>query len=122
MSGLVGCMSMSTKPALSLMNLDRVQVAPPSVVLYSPRSGLLFQGAPSAATYTMLGLVGCTTTLPMAWVFSSPISFQVRPASVDLKIPPPGEIELRELGSPLPAQTMLVSEGAMAMSPIEMIG
>src|SRR5919106_1545749 len=34
-------------------------------------------------------------------------------------MPPPGEIELRESSSPVPAQTMFVSEGAMARSPIE---
>ena len=31
--------------------------------------------------------------------------------SVDLKTPPPGEIELRELGSPVPAQTCIESLG-----------
>jgi hypothetical protein len=30
------------------------------------------------------------------------MKFQVRPPSVDLKMPPPGEMELRELGSPVP--------------------
>jgi hypothetical protein len=35
-------------------------------------------------------------------------------------MPPPGEIELRELGSPLPAQTCIVSLGAIASMPIEM--
>src|SRR5215212_4563718 len=57
---------------------------------------------------------------PMDWVFSSPISFQVRPPSVDLKTPPPGEIVLREFGSPVPAHTCIVSLGAIANMPIEM--
>jgi hypothetical protein len=34
-------------------------------------------------------------------------------------MPPPGEMELRELGSPVPQYTTLVSEGAMARSPPE---
>src|SRR3989442_1885501 len=68
----------------------------------------------------MLGLVGCTTMRPMAPLFSRPISFQVRPPSVDLKMPQPGEMVLRESSSPVPAQTWVVSLGAMASSPIEM--
>jgi len=46
----------------------------------------------------------------------------VRPASVDLKIPSPTEMWLRMHDSPVPAQTMLGSEGATAMSPIELTG
>src|SRR5215831_9817709 len=57
---------------------------------------------------------------PMACVFSSPIGFHVMPPSVDLKMPPPGEIVLREFGSPVPAHTCMVSLGAMASMPIEM--
>src|SRR5947208_15943808 len=68
----------------------------------------------------MLGLVGCTTMRPIAPLFSSPASFQVSPPSVDLKMPQPGEIVLRESSSPLPAQTCVVSVGAIASSPIEM--
>src|SRR5213594_5216540 len=68
----------------------------------------------------MLGLVGCTTMRPMAPLFSSPASFQVSPPSVDLKMPQPGEIVLRESSSPVPAQTCVVSLGAIASSPIEM--
>src|SRR6266480_242501 len=67
----------------------------------------------------MLGLVGCTTMRPIAPVFSNPESFQVSPPSVDLKIPQPGEIVLRESSSPVPAHTCVVSEGAIATSPIE---
>src|SRR5262245_16985258 len=36
-------------------------------------------------------------------------------------MPPPGSIELREFGSPVPAHTCCVSDGAMASIPIEMI-
>src|SRR2546428_9537084 len=66
----------------------------------------------------MLGLVGCTTMRPMAPDFSSPVRFQVRPPSVDLKIPQPGEMVLRESSSPVPAHTCIVSDGAIASSPI----
>src|SRR5204863_7495745 len=66
----------------------------------------------------MLGFVGCTTMRPMAPVFSSPASFQVIPPSVDLKMPQPGEIVLRESSSPVPAHTCIVSDGAIATSPI----
>src|ERR1041384_8091280 len=67
----------------------------------------------------MFGLVGCTTMRPIAPVFSSPVRFQVSPPSVDLKMPQPGEIVLRESSSPVPAQTCIVSEGAIANSPID---
>src|SRR5213078_5284002 len=67
----------------------------------------------------MLGLVGCTTMRPIAPVFSSPTSFQVKPPSVDLKMPQPGEIVLRESSSPVPAHTCIVSDGAIASSPID---
>src|SRR5712691_9080823 len=56
---------------------------------------------------------------PMAPDFSRPIAFQVRPPSVDLKMPQPGEIVLRESSSPVPAHTCIVSLGAIASSPIE---
>src|SRR5256885_16847409 len=67
----------------------------------------------------MLVLVGCTTIRRMAPVLPSPPSFQVRPPSVDLKIPHPGEIVLRESSSPVPAHTCVVSDGAIASSPID---
>src|SRR6267143_5956201 len=67
----------------------------------------------------MFGLVGCTTMRPMAPDFSRPASFQVRPPSVDLKMPQPGEIVLRESSSPVPAHTCIVSDAAIASSPID---
>src|SRR6266536_2483813 len=67
----------------------------------------------------MFGLVGCTTMRPIAPDFSSPTRFHVRPPSVDLKMPQPGEIVLRESSSPVPAHTCIVSLGAIASSPIE---
>src|SRR3989442_12924054 len=67
----------------------------------------------------MLGFVGCTTMRPIAPDFSSPTRFHASPPSVDLKMPQPGEIVLRESSSPVPAQTCVVSEGAIASSPID---
>src|SRR2546426_3278475 len=67
----------------------------------------------------MFGFVGCTTMRPIAPVFSSPVRFQVSPPSVDLKMPQPGEIVLRESSSPVPAHTCVVSDGAIATSPID---
>src|SRR5262245_20256537 len=67
----------------------------------------------------MLGSLGLTTMRPMAPLFSSPVRFQVSPPSVDLKIPQPGEIVLRESSSPVPAQTCAVSDGAIANSPMD---
>src|SRR6185436_79063 len=61
MFGSFGLIAMSMNPALSLTNFTSCHVLPPSVVRYSPRSGLLRHAAPSAATNTMFGLVGCTT-------------------------------------------------------------
>ena len=66
----------------------------------------------------MFGLVGCTMMRPIAPDFSSPIGFQLSPPSVDLKMPQPGEMVLRESSSPVPAHTCVVSLGAMASSPI----
>src|SRR5260370_12030587 len=68
----------------------------------------------------MLGLVGWAPMRPMAPLRSRPLRFQVSPPSVDLKMPQPGEMVLRESSSPLPAHTCRVSLGAMANSPMEM--
>src|SRR5689334_14631659 len=67
----------------------------------------------------MLGSLGFTTMRPIAPDFSSPASFHVRPPSVDLKMPQPGEMVLRESSSPVPAHTCVVSLGAIANSPID---
>src|SRR6185369_13925033 len=48
--GFDGSIATSMNPVLSSMNLTSFHVAPPSSVLYRPRSGLGFQAAPSAAT------------------------------------------------------------------------
>src|SRR3954466_1331876 len=67
----------------------------------------------------MLGSFGFTTMRPIAPAFSRPVRCHVRPPSVDLKIPHPGEIVLRESSSPVPAHTCIVSDGAIANSPID---
>src|SRR5437867_13273963 len=66
----------------------------------------------------MFGLAGWTMMRPIAPVFSSPIDFHVSPPSVDLKIPQPGEMVLRESSSPVPAHTCIVSLDAIASSPM----
>ncbi len=49
-SGLPGRKTMSLIPVSSLMNSTRVQVAPPSVVLYRPRSPPADQSGPCDET------------------------------------------------------------------------
>src|SRR5687767_2076315 len=58
----------------------------------------------------------------MCCVFSRPIARQVKPPSVLLYMPQPGSMELREFGSPVPSQTCMVSEGAIAIAPVEAQG
>ena len=82
--GSLTLIATSINPALSLTDFTSCQLLPPSVVRYRPRSGLLRHVAPSAATNTVLGFVGCTTMRPIASVFSSPLSVHVIPPSVDL--------------------------------------
>ena len=60
----------------------RVQVLPPSVVRYTPRSGLSANSGPVAATTTVSGLVGWMTMRAMRSVFSSPMRFHESPPSV----------------------------------------
>src|ERR1041385_4605092 len=119
---LDGSIATSMNPALSDTNLMSCPVFPPSVVLERPRSGFADHAWPSAATYTVFGSFGLTTMRPIAPVFSSPMRVHVRPPSVDLKMPHPGEIVLRESSSPVPAHTCIVSDGAIASSPIETHG
>jgi len=55
-------------------------------------------------------------------VCSRPMRAHVRPASVDLNMPSPTEMWLRMHDSPVPAHTVLGSDGAMARSPMECTG
>ena len=52
-SGLVTSTLMSVAPALSLLKRTLRQVAPPSVVLKTPRSGLSAECFPNAAAQAM---------------------------------------------------------------------
>jgi len=54
-----------------------VQVAPPSVVLKTPRSSLSVHSWPDAATYTVSGLVGWMTMRAIVNVPESPMCRQV---------------------------------------------
>src|SRR6478736_2098833 len=87
-----------------------------------PRSGFDAHVAPTAATYTMFGFVGCTRIRPTCCVCSRPTDFQLMPPSDDLYTPHPGATLLRALSSPVPTYRIFESLGAMAMSPIDAIG
>ena len=73
MRGFFGFMATSTTPVLSFRKSTFSQVLPPSFVRKTPRSRFLPNGCPSAATYAMSGLPGCTTIAPMAPVSGSPM-------------------------------------------------
>src|SRR3990172_841005 len=70
----------------------------------------------------MSGLEGCTIILPIRPVPSSPMCFQVSPPSVDFQTPFPMEMFERMNVSPVPAQTILGSEGATAREPMAETG
>ena len=84
------------------MNLVLVHVFPPSIVLKRPRSLFGPNRWPTAATYTMFGFVGCTTTRAIDWVSFRPMLTNVLPASVDLYIPSPNDELCLLFGSPVP--------------------
>src|SRR3990172_470485 len=102
--------------------LNRRQVRPPSVVLNTPRSGFGFHRLPRAATYAMSGLVGCTMTLPMCRVSTSPRWVHVLPASVERYMPLPHEVLWRLFCSPVPAQITSGLDGEIATSPKVLTG
>jgi hypothetical protein len=103
---------MSLIPVSGLIVSTADQVAPPSVVLYRPRSPPADQRGPCAATYTVLLLRGSIRILPMCSEAASPMRVHVRPASVDLYTPSP-KCALRWLVfSPDPTQTTFESFGS----------
>src|ERR1700694_4583226 len=69
----------------------------------------------------MSGFFGWTTTRPIWKDFFSPMFFHDLPPSIDLCTPSPYETELRGLFSPVPTQTMFLSDGATHTSPIETV-
>ncbi len=82
MSGLRGSTSKSVTPVFSVIVKAAFQVAPPSVVLYKPRSPPAENNGPCAATQTTFELRGSTQILPICSEFGSPAFFHVLPASV----------------------------------------
>src|SRR5574343_386644 len=120
--GSLGSISKSLQPLAVPSAKIRFHVLPPSVVRYTPRSGLWLHSCPPAATYTTSGLVGCITTRLMVPVFSKPICVQVLPASVLLNIPMPGSDARKILASPVPAYKMLWLFCAIAMVPMLRVG
>ena len=56
---------------------------------------------------------------PIDWVSSRPRWVQVLPPSVVPHTPSPIEALCRLLASPVPTYTMFVSDGAMAIAPID---
>ena len=112
-------MTTSVKPVYWLISFVFVQVRPPSLVLYRPRSPPAAQSGPTAATYTTLGSRGSITMRPMCCDFGSIGADHVRPPSVDLYTPLPHD-ELRMFcGSPVPTQMTSGFDGATAIAPID---
>src|SRR5579863_124126 len=100
--GLDGSIAMLIAPVSSLTYRTFCQVLPPSVVLNTPRSGLVPNKWPSAATYTTSGSLGSIIIQLMIWVSANPMNVQVFPPSVDLYIPSPVRTVLRGAESPVP--------------------
>ena len=84
MVGSSGANSRSTAPVLSETKRTFSQLAPPSRLRYTPRSGFGAKGLPMAATYTRSGSSGWMRIAPLFPVRSSPMCVHVWPASVDL--------------------------------------
>src|SRR5437868_4887999 len=81
-SGFAGLISRSAAPIESDTNSTLRQLLPPSVLLNTPRSALLLNALPIAATHTVFGLVGCTRTAPIWPASYNPANVQVLPPSV----------------------------------------
>ncbi len=79
-----GSIAMSSNPVSSSMNLTFAHVLPPSVVLYTPRSGPGPKRCPGDATYTVSGFFGSMTMRPIVCVSFSPMFVNVLPPSVVL--------------------------------------
>ena len=122
-AGLCGSSVSPEQPVFSSTNSTRVQVLPPSIVRYTPRSCCGPVARPSAHTYTMSALVGLTRIRPMRPVWSSPMCCQVMPASVDLYTPSPITSASRMAhASPVPAHTMFGLDDATASAPMACTG
>ena len=83
-SGWFGSIEMPEHPVFGSTKSDLSHVAPPSLVLYTPRSCCGAVTRPMTHAYTMFGFVGCTMMRPMRPASGRPMFFHVLPASVDL--------------------------------------
>jgi len=79
-----GSIARSVKPVFSSMYFTLFHVRPPSVVRYTPRSGLGPNRCPGTATYTTSGLRGSITMRAMVCVSRRPMCVNVLPPSVVL--------------------------------------
>ena len=84
MSGFLVSRTTSVMPVSGLIVRIAVQVVPPSVVLYSPRSPPEDHSGPCDATYTVFGLRGSIAMRPMCSDVARPMRFHVFPPSADL--------------------------------------
>src|ERR1700676_5595107 len=82
--GFLGSKTISMAPVRSSRYKTFSQFLPPSRVRNTPRSLLGPYAWPSAATYTMSGLLGWMMSAPMCRVSRKPTFVQVLPAAVDL--------------------------------------
>src|SRR5574340_169904 len=101
--GFFGSIARVIAPVSSLTYKIFFQLLPPSLLLYTPPSGLGPNKCPSAATYTTSGLSGATMIQVMMRVSFKPMLVQVLPPSLLLYIPAPVITVLRGAESPLPA-------------------
>ena len=118
-SGFEGSAARSIAPASAPRYRTFVHVFPPFVVRYTPRSGLGPYAWPMAATSATDGSRGSTRIFPMCRVASSPTCDQRAPPSVERYTPSPYVMSERMSASPVPTHSTSVSEGAIAIAPIE---
>ena len=112
-------MTMSMAPVFSSTYSTRSQLAPPSVVLKTPRSSLGPKRCPTAAAYATSGSPGWSAILATWRVSAKPTSVHVRPPSVDLKTPHPYWELCRFCGSPVPAHTTFGFAWKTVTSPMD---
>ena len=110
-------------PVFTSTKAMRFHVAPPSVVLKTPRSSCGPVALPNAQTKTTWALSGCTMMREMRPLSLSPMFCQVAPASVDLYTPSPMMSDSRTAHpSPVPAHTTFVLLCATASAPMACTG
>ena len=89
MRGLFTSIDRSAAPVLSFRNRTFFQVAPPSVVRNTPRSGDGPKAWPSDVTNATSGLVGCTRSDVICCALAKPRGVHVCPPSVERYTPVP---------------------------------